>query len=100
MVDVAPPFVPAVDTAAESARPSRAGIIGFCRRQPLGTIGLALLLAIAVARPSLQVTLHTTLALTIIAPLPRTRRAGRPVWARISLAATCSPASCSARAPP
>src|SRR5258708_22478593 len=47
MVDLTPPYVPAVDTAAESPRPSREGIIGFCRRQPLGTVGLALVLAAA-----------------------------------------------------
>jgi peptide/nickel transport system permease protein len=49
MVDLAPPCVPAVDTAAESPRPSREGIIGFCRRQPLGTVGLVLVLVMAVA---------------------------------------------------
>jgi peptide/nickel transport system permease protein len=49
MADLTPPFVPAVDTAAESPRPSREGIIGFCRRQPLGTVGLVLVLVMAVA---------------------------------------------------
>jgi peptide/nickel transport system permease protein len=49
MVDLARPNVLAVDTAAESPRPSRAGIIDFCRRQPLGTVGLVLVLVIAVA---------------------------------------------------
>jgi len=49
MVDLAPPYAPAVETAAESPRPSRAGIIGFCRRQPLGTVGLVLVLVMAVA---------------------------------------------------
>ena len=49
MVDLTPPFVPGVDTAAESPRPSREGIIGFCRRQPLGTVGLVLVLVMAVA---------------------------------------------------
>ena len=49
MVDLAPPYVPVVETAVESPRPSREGIIGFCRRQPLGTVGLVLVLAMAVA---------------------------------------------------
>src|SRR5216684_1980138 len=49
MVDLTPPYVPAVDTAAESSRPSREGIIGLCRRQPLGTVGLALVLVMAAA---------------------------------------------------
>jgi peptide/nickel transport system permease protein len=49
MVDLAPPNVPAVETTAESPRPSREGIIGFCRRQPLGTVGLVLVLVMAVA---------------------------------------------------
>src|SRR6516164_6851824 len=49
MVDLARPCVPAIDTAAESARPSREGIIGFCRRQPLGTVGLVLVVVMAVA---------------------------------------------------
>ena len=49
MVDLAPPYAPAVETAAESQRPSREGIIGFCRRQPLGTVGLVLVMVMAVA---------------------------------------------------
>ena len=49
MVDLARPNVLAVDTAAESPRPSRPGIIDFCRRQPLGTVGLVLVLVMAVA---------------------------------------------------
>ena len=49
MVDLAPPYAPAVETAAESPRPSREGIIGFCRRQPLGTVGLVLVMVMAVA---------------------------------------------------
>ena len=49
MVDLAPPCAPAVDTAAEGPRRSRVGIIGFCRRQPLGTVGLVLVLVMAVA---------------------------------------------------
>ena len=49
MVDLARPNVLAVDTAAESPRPSRPGIIDFCRRQPLGTVGLVLVLVIAAA---------------------------------------------------
>jgi peptide/nickel transport system permease protein len=49
MVDLAPPNVPAVETTAESPRPSREGIIGFCRRQPLGTVGLVLVMVMAIA---------------------------------------------------
>jgi peptide/nickel transport system permease protein len=49
MVDLTRPYVSAVDAAAESPRPSREGIIGFCRRQPLGTVGLVLVLVMAVA---------------------------------------------------
>ena len=50
MVDLAPSYAPAAaDTAAESPHPSREGIIGFCRRQPLGTVGLVLVMAMAVA---------------------------------------------------
>jgi peptide/nickel transport system permease protein len=49
MADLTPAHVSAVDTAAESPRPSREGIISFCRRQPLGTVGLVLVLVMAVA---------------------------------------------------
>ena len=49
MVDLTPPYAAAVETAAESPRPSREGIIGFCRRQPLGTVGLVLVMVMAVA---------------------------------------------------
>jgi len=49
MVDLTTPTIPAVDTAAEGLRPSREGIIGFCRRQPLGTVGLVLVMVMAVA---------------------------------------------------
>jgi peptide/nickel transport system permease protein len=49
MVDLARPNVLAVDTAAETPHPSRANIIDFCRRQPLGTVGLVVVLVIAVA---------------------------------------------------
>ena len=50
MVDLAPPYVPAaVDGAAESPRSPRTGIIGFCSRQPLGTVGLVLVLVMAAA---------------------------------------------------
>jgi peptide/nickel transport system permease protein len=49
MADLTPAYAPAVDTAAESPRPSREGIIGFCRRQPLGTVGLVLVLVMAIA---------------------------------------------------
>jgi len=47
MVDLAPRFAPALEEAAEAPR-ARAGIVDFCRRQPLGTAGLALVLVIAV----------------------------------------------------
>src|SRR2546428_2264097 len=50
MVDLARPFVPAaVDGVAEGPCSARARIIDFCRRQPLGTVGLALVLVMAVA---------------------------------------------------
>ena len=49
MVDLAPPYVPTADDAAERPRPLRTGIIGFCRRQPLGTVGLVLVMVMAVA---------------------------------------------------
>ena len=49
MVDLAPPYVPTAGAAAESPRSLRTGIIGFCRRQPLGTVGLLLVLVMAVA---------------------------------------------------
>jgi peptide/nickel transport system permease protein len=49
MVDLAPSRVAAVDTAAEGPRRARGDIIGFCRRQPLGTVGLLLVLVMAVA---------------------------------------------------
>src|ERR1700726_666626 len=48
MVDLAPGFVPAIDTAAESRR-LRASIVDFCRREPLGTVGLVLVLVMALA---------------------------------------------------
>jgi peptide/nickel transport system permease protein len=48
MVDLAPPFAAAVADAAASQR-SRASIADFCRRQPLGTVGLVLVLVMAVA---------------------------------------------------
>jgi peptide/nickel transport system permease protein len=47
MVDLAPGFVPAIDAAAGPR--SRAGIVDFCRRQPLGSVGLALVLVMGVA---------------------------------------------------
>jgi len=50
MVDIAPRYAPAaVDDVAERPRSWRAGVIGFCRRQPLGTVGLAVVLVMAVA---------------------------------------------------
>ncbi len=50
MVDLAPPYAPtADDDVAQSSRSWRAAIIDFCRRQPLGTVGLALVLVMAAA---------------------------------------------------
>ena len=51
MVDIAPRYAPAAasDDLAESPRSWRTGTIKFCRRQPLGSVGLALVLVIAVA---------------------------------------------------
>src|SRR6266849_2722069 len=50
MVDIAPRYAPAaVDDVAERPRSWRAGVIDFCRRQPLGSVGLALVLVMAVA---------------------------------------------------
>jgi peptide/nickel transport system permease protein len=51
MVDIAPRYAPAVagDDLAESPRSWRTGAIKFCRRQPLGSVGLALVLVMAVA---------------------------------------------------
>src|SRR5260370_30934157 len=49
-VDLVPRFVPtANDDVVEAARPQRAGVIGFCRRQPLGTAGLLVVLVMGVA---------------------------------------------------
>jgi len=49
VVDLAPACAPtAVDDTGESPR-SRTGIIDFCRRQPLGTVGLMLVLVMAAA---------------------------------------------------
>lgn len=48
MVDLAPPYAPTADNdVARSSRSWRAAIIDFCRRQPLGTVGLALVLVMA-----------------------------------------------------
>jgi peptide/nickel transport system permease protein len=50
VVDLAPPFAPtADDDVAHSSRSWHAAIIDFCRRQPLGTVGLGLVLVMAVA---------------------------------------------------
>ena len=49
MVDLAPPLVATAADAAERPRSLRAGIIGFCRRQPLGTVGLVLVVVMAAA---------------------------------------------------
>jgi peptide/nickel transport system permease protein len=48
MVDIAPPYVSAAETA-EHRRPLLHGLLRFCRREPLGTVGLALVLVMAVA---------------------------------------------------
>jgi peptide/nickel transport system permease protein len=49
VVDLAPACAPtALDDTGEGPR-SRAGIINFCRRQPLGTVGLVLVLVMAAA---------------------------------------------------
>jgi len=51
MVDIASRYAPAAasDDLAESPRSWRTGTIKFCRRQPLGSVGLALVLVMAVA---------------------------------------------------
>ena len=49
MVDLAPAYVATAAEASESPRSWRAGIIRFCRRQPLGTVGLVLVLVMALA---------------------------------------------------
>src|SRR5262249_56448474 len=70
MVDLAPLSVATAAAAAESPRSLRGGIIGFCRRQPLGTVGLVVVMVMAVARRSAggsrpyQPTAHDFAALT------------------------------------
>jgi peptide/nickel transport system permease protein len=49
VVDLAPPYVAIAAAAAESPRSLRAGIVGFCPRQPLGTLGLVLVMVMAAA---------------------------------------------------
>lgn len=49
MVDLAPRYAPTLAEATESRRSWRAGIIRFCRREPLGTVGLVLVLVMGVA---------------------------------------------------
>ena len=49
MVDLAPPYVATAAAAAETPRSLRVGIIGFCRRQPLGTVGLVVVMVMAAA---------------------------------------------------
>jgi peptide/nickel transport system permease protein len=50
VADVAPPYTPvAVDDAGEHPRARRSGLIDFCRRQPLGTVGLFVVLVMAIA---------------------------------------------------
>jgi peptide/nickel transport system permease protein len=49
MVDLAPPYAPTADhDVAQNSRSWRAAIIDFCRRQPLGTVGLVLVMVMAV----------------------------------------------------
>jgi peptide/nickel transport system permease protein len=55
MVDLAPPYATAADDdLARHSRPWRAAIIDFCRRQPLGTVGLALVLVMTAAALSAE----------------------------------------------
>ena len=49
MVDLAPSYVATAAEASESPRSWRAGIIRFCGREPLGTVGLVLVLVMALA---------------------------------------------------
>jgi peptide/nickel transport system permease protein len=49
VVDLAPSYVATAAPAPPSRRSLRAGVIGFCRRQPLGTVGLVLVTVMAVA---------------------------------------------------
>src|SRR5215831_1538013 len=49
VVDLAPPYDATAAAAVETPRSLRAGIIGFCRRQPLGTVGLVVVMVMAVA---------------------------------------------------
>jgi peptide/nickel transport system permease protein len=49
VVDLAPTYVATAAEASESPRSWRAGIIRFCRREPLGTVGLVLVLVMALA---------------------------------------------------
>jgi len=49
MVDVTPAYVASVDTAVESPRRLRETVMRFCRRQPLGTVGLVLVMVMLVA---------------------------------------------------
>jgi peptide/nickel transport system permease protein len=49
MVDLAPPFTTEVIVEAAVAPRARSSILDFCRRQPLGTVGLVLVAVMAVA---------------------------------------------------
>jgi peptide/nickel transport system permease protein len=49
VVDLAPTYVATAAEASESPRSWRACIIRFCRREPLGTVGLVLVLVMALA---------------------------------------------------
>jgi peptide/nickel transport system permease protein len=49
LVDLASSYVAAAAEPAATPRSLRAGMISFCRRQPLGTVGLVLVLVMAVA---------------------------------------------------
>jgi peptide/nickel transport system permease protein len=49
VVDLAPIYVATAAEAAECPHSWRAGVIRFCRREPLGTVGLVLVLVMALA---------------------------------------------------
>src|SRR4029078_12798009 len=53
MVDLAPPYA-VDDDVARRSRPWRAATIDFCRRQPLGTVGMVMVLVMAVAALSAE----------------------------------------------
>src|SRR5262249_41409307 len=49
MVDITPNFAPEILDEAAEASHARSKILDFCRRQPLGTFGLVLVVVMAVA---------------------------------------------------